>query len=551
MAAALVAAPILSLAIKAALGGSDALARVVGTVLPAAVLETALLLSGVAVLATAIGSGAAWLVTAYRFPGSRSLAWLLALPLAVPTYVTALVYVELLDAAGPVRTGLRSALGREVADVWFPEVRSLSSCIVLFSFVLYPYVFVAARAAFVGRDPAVLAAARTLGSRPAYLYLRVALPLARPALAVGVTLALLEALNDIGAAEYLGVRTLTVSAYTSWLARGDLAGAAQIACVTLLFVALLLIAEELQRDRRSYHGSAVAADRNEPVDLVGARGLVAMALCSLPFVIGFAIPAGFLVLQVLRRGLLGAAGPSFLFHLGTTFILSVIASAVVVAWAVAIAVAARSRHTPLSRKVAFVSGLGYAVPGTILVLGLFAPLVGVDALLGRIWELVSGQKAGLIVLGSGAGIVLAYTIRFMRVGSTTLAAQLAQTPPEVEQVARVLGAGPAALAWRVQLPLVRPALGGAALLVFVDCIKELPATLLLRPVGVETLSTLVYGAASRGSFEDGALAALVIVAVGIGPIVWLTRGMQLGWNGTGKSRVRVRRPSERDPSGPL
>jgi iron(III) transport system permease protein len=512
--------------VTAAFGGSKALARLAGTVLPAALLETALLLSGVALLATAMGSGAAWLVTAFRFPGSRLLAWLLPLPLAMPTYVTAFVYVEILDAAGPVRSWLRESFGREIADGWFPEVRSLSGCIVLFAFVLYPYVFVAARAAFLTRDPSILAAARTLGSGPIRLFLRVALPLARPAIAVGTTLVLLETLNDIGATEYLGVRTLTVSAYTAWLNQGDLPGAAQIACIALLVIGILLVAEELQRDRRRFHGSANATARSGPVELGRAQGTAAFVLCALPFLIGFLIPAGFLALEVLRRDLIETAGPAILASLSTTIILALAATALVVVWSAVIVLAVRVRPSRLARHLAFVTGLGYAVPGTILVLGLFGPLIGLDMALRRAWEFVSGEAGGLILVGSGAALVIAYVIRFMRVALTAISAQLAQTPPEIDQAARVLGAGPASLAWYIQLPLLRPALGGAALLVFVDCLKELPATLLLRPLNLETLATTVYGASSRGLFEEGALAALLIVLAGLAPIVWLTRAMQ-------------------------
>lgn len=502
--------------------------------LPVALRETALLLTGVAILVTAIGSGAAWLVTAFRFPGSRALPWLLPLPLAVPTYVTALVYVEILDAAGPVRTALRGAFGRAVADASFPEIRSLPACIVLFAFVLYPYVFVAARAAFLSRDASVIAAARTLGSTPLHLFLKVALPIARPAVTVGATLALLEALNDIGATEYLGVRTLTVSAYTAWLNQGDLAGAAQIAFVGLLVVAALLLVEEFQRDRRRYHGSAVAAAATEPVKLTGIRALAACALCTLPVAIGFVVPAGFLLMEVFRRDLIGSAGPALLGQLGATVALASAATLVVVSWALAIVLAARVRGSALARRAVFVASLGYAVPGTILVLGLLRPIVGLDGIVGRAWELISGNRAGLILIGSGAALVIAYTVRFMRVAIVPMSAQLAQTPPEIDHVARVLGARPAVLAWRVQLPMLRPALAGAALLVFVDCLKELPATVLLRPLNLDTLATVVYSASSRGVFEDGALAALVIVLAGLGPIAWLTRAMRPSAASTGR-----------------
>jgi iron(III) transport system permease protein len=540
LAAALVAAPIVSLLLTAVGGGSDALEHLAATVLPAALVETAGLLAGVALLTGAVGAGAAWLVTHFRFPGSRWFPWLLPLPLAVPTYVTALVYVELLDAAGPVRSALRASFGRNVADGWFPEVRSLSGCILLLSFVLYPYVFIACRAAFLAREPSILAAARTLGSRPLRLFLRVALPLARPAIVVGVTLALLEALNDIGATEYLGVRTLTVSAYTSWLGRGDLVGAAQIACVALALVVLLLAGEAASRGRRLYFGSPAASGRTEPVPLAGLAALAASFGCALPFLLGFAIPAWFLGQEVLRRDLLGTVSPAFLRHLGTTVALAAIATAIVVAWAAVIVLGTRFGPARTRKQLGFVASLGYAVPGSILVLGLLPPLVFADELIGAAWTAATGRPAGLVVLASGAAVVIAYAIRFMRVATATLGAQLAQTPPEIEQVARTLGARPSALAWRVQLPMLRPALGGAALLVFVDCLKELPATLLLRPLNLETLATLVYGATARGVFEDGALAALLIVAAGIGPVIWLTRAMDLAAAPKTARRVRSR-----------
>ncbi|MDB5512888.1 MAG: iron transporter permease [Enterovirga sp.] len=516
------AAPLLSLVASASLGGSDALAALAASVLPDALRQTVLLLLGVAVFAGSMGTVTAWLVTAFRYPGSRALAWLLPLPMAVPTYVTALVYVELLDAAGPVRSGLRQAFGRGVADVWFPEIRSLPGCVLLLSFVLYPYIFVAVRASFLAREPSILAAARTLGCRPWTLFRRIALPLARPALAAGTALALLEALNDIGASEYLGVRTLTVSAYTAWLERGDFTGAAQIACAALALVALLLLAEAALRDRSGYSGSAAATGLTEPAELTGWRGAAAGVACGLPVLVGFVVPALFLVREVIRRELIANAGPDFTRHLATTILLAAAATVLVVLWAIPIALAARRGRGRITRLLGFVAGLGYAVPGTVLVLGLLGPLIGVDRLLGGVVTAVSGRETGLLLMGSGGALVVGYAIRFLRIGIGGLSAQLAQTPSEIESVARTLGARPLALARRIQLPLLRPALGAAALLVFVDCLKELPATLLLRPLNVETLATLVYGASSRGLFEEGALAALLIVVAGLGPVTWLT-----------------------------
>ncbi len=538
--AALVAAPLVSLVLMAVSGGSDALSTLAGSVLPDALRQTALLLGGVALLAGTIGAATAWLVTAYRFPGSRVLSWLLPLPMAVPTYVTALVYVELLDAAGPVRTALRQAFGRQVSDGWFPEVRSLPGCILLLSFVLYPYVFVALRASFLGREPSIAAAARVHGASPLRTFRHVALPLARPALAAGVTLVLLEALNDIGASEYLGVRTLTVSAYTAWLERGDLVGATQIACSALAVVALILLVEAASRERSGFAASAAATARHEPAPLDGWAAGSATLACAAPIAIGFVVPCAFLVREILRRDLVRTMSPAFPAQIGYTLAFAGAATLVVILWSVAIGIAGRSRPTRLARAFGGLAGFGYAVPGTVLVLGLLPVFMGADGLLSGAITAVSGYEPGLLLIGSGAGIVLAYTIRFMRIGTGAVAAQFAQIPVEVEHVARTLGARPRALARQIQLPLLRPAVAGAALLVFVDALKELPATLLLRPLNVETLATLVYGANSRGLFEDGALAALLIVLAGLGPVIWLTRA----------TRVRATAPGDRPARAP-
>lgn len=517
----LVATPLVSLLLTAATQPPDALRALAGTVLGDALIQTVALLGGIALLAGALGTATAWAVTAYRFPGSRMLAWLLPLPMAIPTYVTALVYVELLDAAGPVRSALRSTLGREVADLWFPEIRSLTACIALLSFVLYPYVFVAARAAFLARGVASLWAARTLGASPGQAFLKVALPLASRAIAAGLTLALLEALNDVGATEYLGVRTLTVTVYTAWLARGDLAGATQIACVILLAVVALLAAEAIFRRRRNY-AVFPAGEHDTPVVVDGWKGSALACACIFPVTIGFGVPCLFLIREVVRRDLVASAGPDFQHHLAVTVGLAAAATALILLWAIPIALGSRAHGSRTERILRFTAGLGYAVPGTVLVLGLFGPLAGVDRILAGEWFDVTGRDPGLLLIGSGAAVVVAYVIRFMRVGIGSLTAQLAGMSPAVEQAARILGAGPLALALRIQLPLLRPALLAAALLIFVDCLKELPATLLLRPLNVETLATLVYGAASRGLFEEGALAALLIVLACLGPVIWLT-----------------------------
>src|SRR4051812_1119374 len=524
---ALVLAPLASLLRIASAGDAPLWARLVADVLPAALADTGLLLGGVALVTGTIGIGTAWLVTAHRFPGRDVLAWLLPLSLAVPTYITAYVYVEILDAAGPVQSALRSLMGwRSRADYWFPEVRSLPGCILVMSVVLYPYVYIAARTMFLTQSASMLEVARTLGAGRMELFRTVAVPLARPALAVGLSLALLEALNDIGASEYLGVRTLTVSVFTTWLNRGSLAGAAQITAVMLAVVIALILLERRGRRDRRYTLSTRRPRMAQPVRLPGWAGAIAFLACAFPVSMGFILPVCFLFREVASRGLLDQLDEPFLEHLLTTISLASVATLAALLLGFIVVTASRLAKTHLTRTAQTIAGVGYAVPGTVLALGLLGPLVGFDNLLNTVWRWFTGARLGLVLMGSAGAIVVAYTIRFLPIATGSPAPGPDPVSRGIEDAARTLGAQPRELVLRVQLPLLKPALASAALLVFVDCLKELPATLLLRPLNTETLATLVYGHAARGAFEDGSLAALVIVLVGIVPVIQLTRSAE-------------------------
>jgi iron(III) transport system permease protein len=508
-------------------GDAEIWPHLIANVLPASTIDTLALLAGVAIVAGSMGITTAWLVTAHRFPGRSILVWLLPLPLAVPTYITAYIYVEIFDSAGLVQMALRDLMGwRSRADYWFPEIRSLPGCILVLSVVLYPYIYIAARAMFLTQSASMLEVARTLGASRIKLFRIIALPLARPALAVGLSLALLEALNDIGASEYLGVRTLTVSVYNTWLNRGSLAGAAQIACVMLVFVVGLILIERYGRRDRRYALSPKRHRTVHPVPLVGGRGWTASLLCALPVLLGFILPTGFLLRETLRGGLVDQFDGDFLAHFMTTIGLSVVATASVLALAVLLVSAARLSKNSLTKGALLVAGLGYALPGTVLALGLMTPLVGFDNLIGTIWRNLTGERLGLLLMGAAGGIIIAYVIRFLSIATGSLSAGLDRVSPSLEDAARTLGASRREMVWKIQIPLMRPALASAALLIFVDCIKELPATLLLRPLNTETLSTLVYTYASRGRFEDGSLAALVIVLVGLIPVIQLVRSAE-------------------------
>jgi iron(III) transport system permease protein len=520
----LVIAPLVSLIVLAFGETGDLWSHLARYVIPAALAQTAFLLAGVAVVTIVVGAGTAWTVTTFAFPGRDALTWLLPLPLAIPTYIVAYVYVDILDALGPVQSAARAVFGwRSPADYWFPNVRSLGGAILLFGFVLYPYVYLAARAMFQTQGSLFTEAARMLGAPPWQLARRITLPLARPAITVGVSLALLETLNDIGASEYLGVQTLTLSIFTTWLNRGSLAGAAQMACLMLLIVAALIALERYGRRRRDFAVSAQDVRLLSRVKLTGpARWFAAMA-CFAPVVLGFVLPAGYLLHEVIVRGLLVGFDTSLARHALTTVVLASIATAITLALGFLAVAALRYVRHPIVAASVNAAGIGYAVPGTVLALGLLSPLVLVDEGINALTRAFGETGVGLVLAGSAAALIIAYVIRFLAIAIGFAQAGFSRISMELDDVARLLGAGAGTLARTIHLPLARPAIWGAALLVFVDCLKELPATLLLRPLNVETLATYIYQFATRGSFEQGSLAALIIVAVGILPVIRISR----------------------------
>ena len=523
-AAALAVAPLLSLVVLAFGDTGDLWAHLARYVIPPALVQTALLLAGVAALTIVVGTGTAWTVTTFTFPGRDALTWLLPLPLAIPTYIVAYVYVDILDALGPVQSTVRAIFGwRSAADYHFPNIRSLGGAILLFSFVLYPYVYLAARAMFQTQGRLFSEAARMLGAQPWELARRITFPLARPAIAVGTALALLETLNDIGASEYLGVQTLTLSIFTTWLNRGSLPGAAQMACLLLVIVAALIVLERRGLQRRGFAALGTDGQLASRITLAGAGRWVAAGACFLPVVLGFLLPAGYLLREVAGRGLLSGFDTNLVRYTLTTVALASTATAITLVMGFLAVAALRYTKRPAIAGCVNIAGIGYAVPGTVLALGLLSPLVLVDNALDALSRATTGQGIGLLLTGSAAALVIAYVIRFLAIAIGFAQAGFARIALELDDVARMLGAGPGTLARTIHLPLARPAMWGAALLVFVDCLKELPATLLLRPLNVETLSTHIYQFATRGSFEQGSLAALIIVAVGILPVVRITQ----------------------------
>ncbi len=519
----IVAAPVISLAITALQPAADIWPHLIAYVLPQTLRDTAWLLIGVGTLTLLIGTGTAWLVSSHDFAGRALLLWLLPLPLAVPTYLSAYVYVDLFEPLGLAHRLLALVMPTTSAVRWLPQLRSLPGAVLLLSVVLYPYVYLSARAVFAAQSADPIEAARTLGASRFTILRRVVLPMARPALAVGVALAALETLNDIGASEYLGVRTLTVSVFTTWLNRGSLAGAAQLSLVLLGFAALLITIERLGRRSISTELSAENPRLRPRRLLRGKKNALASVACAVPVLLGFVIPAAYLLGESLRRALAGRIDDALWRDALHTVTLASVATLLALGLALIVILALRWRPGRTASIAASIVQLGYALPGLVLALGLLAPLLALDGTIASAAQVLGLASPGLLLMGSGGAVVAAYVIRFLAVPTGLLKAGFDRIPRDYDDSARAAGASRLVTLAKVDLPLLRPALVGAAILVFVDCLKELPATLLLRPLNVDTLATSIYQYASRGSFEDGALAALIIVAASIPPVIWLTR----------------------------
>ena len=520
--AALVALPIGAVALSLFADSGGLWQRLAARALPVYLLNTAVLLAGVGLVAGIVGTATAWLVTACDFPGRRAVEWALLLPFAVPAYVLAYVYTDLLEFAGPVQTALREAFGWSRGEYWFPAIRSTSGAVAMLSLALYAYVYLLVRAAFLARSVALAEAARSLGQGPWRAFLTVALPMARPGLAAGLALALMETLADFGTVEFFGVRTFTTGIYRSWFLRGSPEAAGQLASVLMLFVFAVLALEAASRGRARY---AVGNARFAPparFRLAGWKAALAALACWLPVALGFLLPAAVLLFLSLTRGdrLFGAA---FLPLAANT--VTVASLAALLALAAALLLGYGGRLRPFARWAARFATLGYAVPGSVVAVGVLLPLARFDNALDAWMRAAFGVSTGLLLTGSVAALLFAYVVRFLAVACHAVDAGLARVTPAMDDAARTLGHGPASTLARVHAPLLKGSLFSGALLVFVDVTKELPATLLLRPFGFETLATRVYRLAADERLAEASTAALAIVAVGAVPVFLLSRAI--------------------------
>lgn len=529
---AIVALPIVTVVLLALNPTDNIWPHLASTVLPSSLASTVLLSGGVAGLSLIVGTATAWLITMYRFPGRNLLDRLLVLPLAVPTYIIAYCYVELLDYAGPVQTHLRAAFGFTTAgEYWFPHIRSLGGGIIVLTSVLYPYVYLTARASFAQQSVCVLEVARTLGRTPLATFFDVALPIARPAIAAGVALVIMECLNDLGAVQYLGIDTLSATIYATWVQRSNIGGAAQLATVMLVLLAMLFALERASRRGARTHNTTGRYRAIPFHELPGWKGWLAAVFASLPFVLGFLVPVLVIIPDAANHAG-DALSSGFLPAAGNTLLLATIAAAVAVLVALTLAYARRIAGNGFVRSAGHISALGYAVPGTVLAIGLLIPLAGIDNHVDAFTRATFGVSTGLLLSGSLFAITLAYVIRFLAVALAPIEAGLGRVSTNLDAAARTLGENALSVLWRVHLPLLIPPLGAAALLVFVDCMKELPATLLLRPFNFETLATHVYSLASIEQLEQASIGALTIVLVGLIPVLLLHEAVAGGRPGS-------------------
>ena len=518
--ACLVALPIIAILVLA-LGTSNASWP---SNLPRLLLTTLLYCGGASLIALSIGGTMAWLVTFHDFPGRRLLRWMALLPLALPGYIVSFIYVETFAYAGPVQQFLRDLFGwARPGDYWFPEVRSLGGAMLVMALVLYPYVYLAGLAAFMRQPPNQLHVARTLGRGPLRAFVEVALPQARAALFIGCLLVIMECINDIGAATFFGVSTLTTAVFGLWLDQGDLAGASRLALLLLAAMALLVWLETIAKAHTLRDGKQAGMLVRLP--LTGVRGLAAFVAAMLPVLFGFVLPVVMLLLLGARRfdELVTA---ETLWAIGHSALLASMACCITIALALVLAHLGRWQKWRASAATAKIASLGYALPGTVLGIGLLLPFGQFDQWINGVITGFGGVGPGLLLSGGLFALLYAYATRFLIIPVGQIGDGMGKIPTNIDHVARTLGRRRGYIFRSIHLPLLKPSIIAAALLVFVDAMKELPATLMLRPFDFDTLATRVFTLASLGQFEAAAGPALLIVLAGLVPVIVLFRQLK-------------------------
>ena len=496
--------------------------HLIDTVLKDYILNSCWLMLGVGFGVLLIGVGTAWLVTMCTFWGSRYLQWLLLLPLAAPAYLLAYAYTDLLDYFGPVQLFLRDLFGwKTIRDYWFPDVRSLPGAILMLTLVLYPYVYLLARVAFLEQSVCTLEASRSLGSNPWRSFFTIALPLARPSIMAGLALVLMETLNDFGTVEYFGVTTFTTGIYRTWLGMGERSAAAQLAALLMLFILALIVLERLSRQQARYYQLGVSNSRIPKYELGWFRGAIASIACFVPVALGFLIPAWYL-LRLTMDNWTESVDNDFWFLTRNSFILAIATAMIAVLVSLVLAYGQRLQPNWTMRSAVRIAAMGYAIPGSVIAVGILIPLGRFDNFVDSLMRNNFGIATGLLLSGTVVSLIFAYLVRFLAVAFSSVESSLNKITPNLDDAARSLGSGATTTLVKVHAPLMSGGLLTAGMLVFVDVMKELPATLVIRPFNFDTLAIRVYQYASDERLIEAAAPALAIVIVGIIPVIFLT-----------------------------
>ena len=519
----LLALPVMVILTNVLTGQANVWQHLIDTVLVDYVSSSLILMLGVGSGSLLLGVPTAWLTSVCRFPGHKWLAWALLFPLAVPAYIIAYTYTGLLDFAGPVQSIIRDVTGLSYGEYWFFEVRSLPGAIVMLSLVLYPYVYLMARAAFLEQSANTLEVSRSLGYSHTRSFFKLALPLARPAIVAGVTLALMETLADYGTVKYFGVTSFTTGIMRTFNGFGDAAAASQLASVLLLFVTFLILMERYSRRRISYHSSGIRKASNRKIELTRQQGIVAASVCFLPVFFGFIVPA----LQLFYWAVFSAQSidAAFFKLAWNSLYLAALAALIAVLLPLVLAYASRLNTRPTVQASVTVAGLGYALPGTIIVIGIIIPFAWLDHQIIAWVKQTFEVRLGLILSGTLFALLFAYTVRFMAVSLGAVQSGLGKITPSLDAAGRSLGYKPLDVLRKIHVPLMKSSVLTALLIVFVDVLKELPATLILRPFNFNTLAVRAFELASDERLADAAPASLMIVLVGLAPVILLSRSI--------------------------
>lgn len=525
----LLSVPILTILYLSLSSDTSAWRHLFNTVLTDYVVNSLMLMLGVGIAVCILGVPAAWLTSMCRFPGRKIMSWALLLPLAFPAYIIAYTYTGMLDVSGPVQQLIRDTTGLKYGEYWFFDIRSLTGAMLMLSFVLYPYVYLLARVAFLEQSTSSLEVSRTLGLSSIQAFFKLALPLARPAIATGVTLALMETLADYGTVKYFGVSTFTTGIFRTFNGFGDPAAAAQLASCLLGFVILLVFIERYSRRHLTYHSQVEKQSRAKPIVLTGLKSWLALLICLIPVLLGFIIP----FLQLFSWAIFEAEVGGRFFQLAwSSFYLAALASIIAVAIALLLAYAKRLHANRLVNSATGFASMGYALPGTIIAIGIIIPLSSLDHFIIDLLSTVN-IDSGLIFSGTLLGLLFAYAVRFVAVSLGAVQSGLDKIKPTIDGSARVLGLKPFSVLKKVHVPLLSTTVLTAVLIVFVDVLKELPATLILRPFNFETLAVRAFELASDERLIDAAPPSLFIIGVGLVPVIMLSRSINHGaWRGS-------------------